>query len=678
MLFGKSWNSWMKEAGRGHLTAFLTWGSFFIYIISTVTKLRFYSDYTFFGIGSLELLYISAGLGLTLSLHAFFYLFQAKKLDFYYSLPVKKQMIFISRYFHGLLHFTAALIVSMALCGVYQTTIDHSFISCAAGYTARSVFFYWLAFLIFYNIGVFAAVICGRLVSFVCAAAVLMLYFQFLIEKVWMALAKCFFQTFYRSPLLENVETVLVPFRLSEYLTGAGVSLFEQTDVWKYSPPLFVSIAAVLWNAVFFSASVCLYRKRKAEGTGKVLVFSYAERTVEVLLTMLAGGYAGNLAAEICSVSTEAAFYEYVIFVLTGIAGVILLHLFLEWAVLFPGKKVFRRNRQMLAEAAAAGVMLLVFPGMASVYDSYLPAEEKTEAVSVALGGLDMTYKEYLEVKSGKDTYITERLFDKYRLSGEGKEAVFAWIKGNQIEAKNKNKYKDMRNDEDVQCEVSRVILRFQMKNGIDKYRTYQISFDDFCVYASVYETEEYLRKAYPAINRDEAEKAKVTWTDGVTEQILKLSDSEKKELLAIYRADILSMEMENLKTALPVGFVEIESEIDREDERMVIYPFFEQTCTFLSEKGAAVGKTISDYKVISIQLTKTSQTLSNAVGGTAMYFYDKPEEIETKAEHIVPEAFDLQPVFFSLKYNESVEAEIEDEDTLSVRVVEGYGCESE
>lgn len=56
------WN-WIKEAGRGHVTAFLSWGGFFIYIVVTIFALQSDSYSTFSGIGSESLLYLSMGLG---------------------------------------------------------------------------------------------------------------------------------------------------------------------------------------------------------------------------------------------------------------------------------------------------------------------------------------------------------------------------------------------------------------------------------------------------------------------------------------------------------------------------------------------------------------------------------------------------------------------------------------
>ena len=124
MTSAKSFFNWIKEAERGHLTAFLSWSAFCIYCIIKITVLSVDTEYTFFGIGSTELLYICTGLGVALGFTEFFYLLQPKKLALYYSLPVTKTCIFWTRYLHGLFHFLLPLSLSMAVLSIYQSSVD--------------------------------------------------------------------------------------------------------------------------------------------------------------------------------------------------------------------------------------------------------------------------------------------------------------------------------------------------------------------------------------------------------------------------------------------------------------------------------------------------------------------------------------------------------------------------
>ena len=44
----KCFGSWLKEAGRGHLTALFGWTTFFIYTVLLVMRLSLDTSYTFF------------------------------------------------------------------------------------------------------------------------------------------------------------------------------------------------------------------------------------------------------------------------------------------------------------------------------------------------------------------------------------------------------------------------------------------------------------------------------------------------------------------------------------------------------------------------------------------------------------------------------------------------------
>ena len=184
MTSAKYYSNWLKEAGRGHISAILAWGGFALYLIFKVMSLSVDTDFSFFGIGSAELSYLCMGLGILLAFSEFNYLFQAKKQDFYYSLPVKRNTIFWTRYFHGLLHFAFPFLITQAVCAVYQAGRDTLFAPYASVYTVRSVIVFFLVFLLFYHMGLMAAAVSGRVAFAVAVLAVLLFYFEILAQYV--------------------------------------------------------------------------------------------------------------------------------------------------------------------------------------------------------------------------------------------------------------------------------------------------------------------------------------------------------------------------------------------------------------------------------------------------------------------------------------------------------------
>ena len=78
----KCFGSWLKEAGRGHLTALFGWTTFFIYTVLLVMRLSLDTSYTFFGIGNTVLLWLSMGLGVLFSFWSSFICHKAEETGF--------------------------------------------------------------------------------------------------------------------------------------------------------------------------------------------------------------------------------------------------------------------------------------------------------------------------------------------------------------------------------------------------------------------------------------------------------------------------------------------------------------------------------------------------------------------------------------------------------------------
>ena len=105
MTSAKYFSRWFREAGRSHLVSVLSWGFLSLYMVMTLVDISADSEYVFFGLGSMELCILCTVLGLAFSGLEFFYLFQVRQQDFYYSLPVKKVLCFSADIFMGFVSF---------------------------------------------------------------------------------------------------------------------------------------------------------------------------------------------------------------------------------------------------------------------------------------------------------------------------------------------------------------------------------------------------------------------------------------------------------------------------------------------------------------------------------------------------------------------------------------------
>ena len=663
----KYFSKWVREAGRGHLTALLAWGSLLLYGIITAAQLRFKSDYFFFGMGSGELLRICAGLGAVISFLEFFYLLQPKKLDFYYSLPVRKSTVFWSRYVHGLVHVFIPLCLVITACGLYESSFDIDFLPCAAGYTGRSILTFAGVFLIFYHVGILLLTVCGNVLPAVLGYVLCLFYGHILVGYALTPWAANYFRTYYRIPTFEKLDIMLAPFSLAQELTGSN--LFDKFEVFAYVPSGSVILAASEWIILPLLLFAAAQKKRKTERVGKLFAIPLAERAAEGLLTFLAGVWSGIFLTELTGLTDRSPGAAGAAGIAAGIAAAAAVHFLLELgAGCGTGQKpgflrggIFRRKWQLAAECAAVVFTGMAFLAGASAFDSYLPKEGQVEKIGVSIDGIGMSNESYRQIRMGGERYETVLQLERYLLADEGKTAAAAWIKS----LAEKNRLTEMPSTHAVIC--------FHMKNGGEIYRLYPVYEEELAAFAAVYETEEYKRAASPVADNEFAGDARFSWSDGVTENLMKLEKHEKEALLDACREDISDMKMDSLKETLLLGTVEIDSDRAMLPGSIPVYPCFTRTCSLLEQYGAPIDRTLADYSVRSVSVSTEKE---NVWGKRSSEYVDDPEEVEQWKQKAVPKSFDLQPLFYPLDYSKEIQAEVEDETTNSIIHVNCYSRE--
>lgn len=653
----KCFSNWFKEAGRGHLSAFLSWGILIIYGITMLTRLSFDTDFTYFGIGSMELVWICAGLGILLAFFEFFYLLQSRKQDLYYSLPVSKSMIFWSRYVHGLVHFLAPLILVLVVCGIYEGSLDIQFLKVSVSYTGKSILTAAAVFLIFYHLGVVCLTVCGNIISAVLSCGVFLSFGDLFLQNVCDVFARNCFQTYYRLPLLERLAEILSPLSLAGYLTGSW--LYEKNEVLAFAPKPVYIWAALIWilaALLIFSSAI---KKRKTERTGRDFMSPRGECAAEAVLGIFAGTWFAAFILDISGLTGKNTLGAGVLAIASCAAAVLAVHCLLEWKIQSGVRRIFRRKLQLSAETLAGVCICGAFLIGAGSFDRYFPEEGKAEAVGVSIDGLGMDHSSYqYKIQSG-DTYQTDLQLTEYRLEGEGRTAALAWLQSLLGSAA-----------PDPENVYTNVTVCYYMKNGSEHYRTYPLTRADFEAFAFVYETEEYKETAYPAPQQDETGQARFSWYDGIKETDMKFTADEKEALAAAYISDRSSMKMADLSDVLPLGFLQIASGEQNQSWEMPVYPFFEQTCRLLEKYGVQTEKGIQDYPVISVEMYESYAVPANTSGGVSWKYYDTPEDIAQWQPRLVPAIFDLQPLLCPLDYKE-VRAVVEDTETNSTMEID-------
>lgn len=666
MTSAKYFNRWFREAERSHLATVLSWGFLSLYMIMMLAELTVGSEYVFFGIGSMELCNLCAGLGLAFSMIEFFYLFQGRQQDFYYSLPVKKSTVFLSRYVHGLVRFIAPLLLTQTILGAYGAMNSQKFAPYAGTYLGRSIGASLLVFLIFYHTGMLAVVIAGRLAGTMTAAVVFLFYFHAAVQYLFYGYVQEFYRYFYRIPLLEEAKELLTPFGIAKGLMGTEV--YDWQEVWEYAPEGKVIAAAVLWSCIFLGLAVLAHRSRKTEMTGRVFVCVLAERVLEGAVSLLGGMGLGLLLADMAQVKENGAALAVLAMGAGGIVGACGIHLLTEYLLRMPGASLGRRKWQMCAASICAFAAGCAFLGNRAGFDGYVPERAQVLEVAVSVGGIDMGQKQFMRGENGDDSVAEERLLRYSLAEDKSIDEGMAWIR-EVVSGPEQGWETDAEH-------LTTATVCYHLKDGSRCYRRYPLNRAALQSFSRVYETEEYKKRAYPLAEVENIKKGQVTWSDGVTEKMLKMSESDKEELLAAYKGDIAGLRMDMLETALPVGFLEIISEVDGIYLETMIYPFFERTCKILEDTGADVGKSLADYQIGSVKVKTSSPAESGYSGGVHVQFFDKENDIARWNKKLIPEIFAVQPVLFPVDPSVRAEVQVEDEAANGAVVVDCYGSE--
>lgn len=646
----KCFINWIREAGRGHLAAFLGWGTMLVYSILSITRLSFDTDYTYFGMGSTELSWLGAGLGLVLAFLEFFYLLQQKKQDFYYSLPVKKSTVFWGSYVHGLIHSILPLALAMASCGIFQSAVDVEFAPFAWSYTGKSFLVTASVFLIFYHMGMLCITVCGNVISSLVMCGVFIFYFRILVGNAFATFASGYFQTYYRIPLLEKMTAVLSPFSLAEALTGRDV--YEKPLVLRFMPGGGLIAASLVWILLLLLLAACARRRRKTERTGRIFAVLAAERMAETGISFLAGVWAAGFVLDVSGLMETSRLTAGIS--AAGISAIVsaAVHCLLEIVLKNPGAGFLRRKWQLAISCASAVAVCIMFPAGASSYDSYFPGE--AASVGISIDGLGMSYDVYLQVQGNREDYETDDRLVKYTLTGEGKSAVLGWLQ-EVVQDSGGSTY-------------TWATVCYHLEDGSEHYRTYPLTREEVEAFAAVYETAEYKQIAYPAVNLAEVGEDRFTWDDGVTGNGMKLTAEDKAGLVEAYREDVAEFEMNELTTALPAGSVKIRSSKNGKVTEMVVYPFFERTCSILAENGVDLAKTLKDYPVESVEVRESLFSAPRgSAGGVSTSFYEEQEEVAEWKEKLVPYELDLQPLLYPLDHSKEIKAVIEETETNSL-----------
>lgn len=305
------------------------------------------------------------------------YLCRRTSVDFYHSLPIRREGLLIGSYLCGVIHFTVALTVNALISLVVLLTAVNTFSAFAliAGKLLLAAGYMLLTYLLFYTLTVFCGLLCGTSSMQVMMTGLLLGAFP-LFRLLYLAFCDMVTGTVDVSFFMDGNWSWTSPLIRLFYLSGTDTRYpVDGSTVYTLDQPLLWWEIA-LWLlaiAAFFLGALGLYRLRHVERAGTPVVFGPVAVAVKWIVMVLATMAVGWLFAEIGG----GVFWLFFGFALGGFLSFLLINTILTKNP----KQMFDGWRVMLVYLVAFCIVSVGLGFAASAIEDIMP--KKIDRISI-------------------------------------------------------------------------------------------------------------------------------------------------------------------------------------------------------------------------------------------------------------------------------------------------------
>ncbi len=527
----------------------------------------------------------------------FSWLHSRVKTDFYHSLPIRREKLFVSQVILDTIYFAVPYLLNLFLA--YVVGLGYGVLQ---GYAVRvsleSFVFQLLFYLVIYFVVVLAMLLSGKVLAGVMGAAALMFYCP-LLDAVLRGTASTFLSTYANEGLL-----------FSRFLQGFSpiIKYSQMYTAGKYpvlsgkSLLLCVLAAAALALLCFY-----LYKKRPSEAAGRTMAFYRIGKVTQYLIELLVILGFGIMFCNIAAQAQGAWLIFGVVF------GGVLSHGIMEMIQEGDIRRVMAHKGVLTAAVASSLVIFGIFHWDVFQYDEFLPRQEELKAVSIraddgfGYSGEDERVNDQMQKameQMAQDPQVYETLKQVVKThvgwlaNGNGE-----W--GERLAA--------IRNSQES-VNIRYVRVRYVLAGGRVVHRKYLVDYDKSRQQLmALYDNQDYKKTIFPLTVMTEEElmnKIQAVEIESLDNTFgLPGNQETKAEFWKTYRAELLQLSSETLRRERPVGKIWLEANwgymsedgetmTDREsaalsNQEYYIYPSFVRTLDLLESKGIQLPKSI-------------------------------------------------------------------------------------
>jgi len=528
---------------------------------------------------SVWLILVTCAGALICAVSGFGYLFSKKKVDFFHSLPVKRETLFAVRYINGVLIYLVPYL-AMVLVSILIMTFTGNMSAVVFPIVLKGLAVHLAGYLALYTTFILCVTFVGNIVVFFAVsgwtfgitAVTLLVYFWF---------EEQFFRTYsYMGDVLAD--------RLHS-LRFLCPAYFYVSTIERYAQVGGLLLQELAFVAVMIAITLYVYKARPSDGAGKAIAFPILKPVIRVSVEVLAGALVGMM-------FHEAADNRYGVpgwMVFGVILGVVLSHILIQSIFHFDIRKCFAGKWSMGVCGVVTIAFVLIMRYDVFGYDKYLPKEKQLESVAVELRSFD-GYRNTFRYDGSLMNY-TDELND---MKLTDMDAVYPYLKS--LIADNEA-YWEQR-EQGISPDSVFVNVAYRLENGKTVYREYHANGIREELFTPVFESREYKEAHYCDIYTVPESMLKgITVNCAMDVLDMSLSAAERTEFMSILRRELSAQTLREKLTTLPVALLNltaVEERVQYDSDGMPmdwgynyrselpIYPSFTETLNFLKERG--------------------------------------------------------------------------------------------
>lgn len=613
---------------------------------------------------------------IVMALTGFMYLHSRKQIDFYHSIPVRRELIFAAKYLNGILIIVSMYLLNMILAmGILAVNGIEVSVLIPTGAIAFVV--HVAGYLINYGLMTIAVMLTGNFFISILGGVVLFAYIPAALALI-LGLMYLFFTTInLRGVSVEQMMVNGSPISYYINVVAEGVGM----ELGKYGMLMDSVGVMTLVGVVMSVVALFLYKKRPSESAGKSMVFKITKAPIKILLVVPI-----TIAV---SVLFWNIYYSVAWAVFGFVIGLLITHCIIEIIYHFEFTKLFSNLHHMGISAVLALAIIAVFRFDLTGYDTYKPSENEFESASIYVSNIrdhqDYGLPYYYESNGmthstwrylSMNDYVIENMkFTDYEIVSKLADAGIL-----ESEREKEIRYSNQDYAENPEGFWTALEVGYTLKNGKTIYRNYRVNVTELRdVFDQMYTTAEYKNGTVPvlAYTDDNITGIYETHTSEIRE--VEADDALRAEILAAYKEEMTALTLEERATVSPITslrFLTI-AEYDYicsiskqnnpnytgdfrlEDMNTVnffpVYPSFEKTLGLLAEAGIEDLGPVQVEDVLRIEIIgdyytdEGARTIALEDDGTSESLADMKSVIDVIVHQELAQLNGLQPMEYGI-----------------------------